>query len=96
MEDDERVREALLELERLRDREAERLRETRALLAALEALSTGADVDAGLLALLASINASLGCDGVLLFEARGDDLLLRLPASTRQAGSPSSSGCPGY
>ncbi|MEL6167491.1 MAG: PAS domain S-box protein [Pseudomonadota bacterium] len=85
MKDDERLREALLELETLRDREAQRLRETRALLAAVEALNTSTDVDEGLEALLASSRASLNCDGVVLFEASGDDLTLRLPASSEPA-----------
>ena len=81
MEDDERLREALLELETLRAREAGRLRETRALLEAVEALAGSADVETGLAALLDSIQRSLGCDGVALFEAVEEDLLaLRLPA----------------
>jgi PAS domain S-box-containing protein len=79
MDDDERLREALLELETLRAREAERLHETQALLSALEALASSPEVEAGLAALLSSITASLGCTGVALFEAAGDRLSLRLP-----------------
>ena len=81
MEDDERLREALIELETLRVREAERLRETQAVLSAIEALAGSADVETGLAALLNSIETSLGCDGVALFEASGDRVTLRMPLS---------------
>ena len=85
MRNDERLREALLELETLRGREAERLRESQALLGALEALTASENVDAGLVALLSSIEGSLGCDGVVLFESREDALVLRLPEPSRGA-----------
>lgn len=86
MEDDERLREALIELETLRAREAERLRETRALLSALQALTASPDVDTGLGALLASIQTSLGCDDVLLFESEASGLLQKLPKIDDDAG----------
>ncbi|WP_316015090.1 PAS domain S-box protein [Roseobacter sp. HKCCA0434] len=79
MENDERLREALIELETLRQREAERLSETQALLSAVEALAARPDVEEGLAALLASIRTSLDCGGVALFEADGTTLFLRLP-----------------
>ena len=81
MEDDERLREALMELETLRVRDAARLQETRALLTALEALTASASVDEGLDVLLRSIRDSLACDGVVLFETEGDVLRVSLPSS---------------
>ena len=70
MNDDEHLREALLELELLRGREAERLRETRALLAALEALTGSTNIDAGIASLLSNAKSALDCDRVVFFENR--------------------------
>ena len=93
MDEDEQLREALLELEVLRGREAERLRETRALLTALEVLTASEDVDDGIAALLSSIQQSLGCDAVALFESEGETLVLRHPAATE--GQPTKWVAPG-
>ena len=71
MNDDERLREALLELELLRGREAERLRETSALLSALEALTASSDIEDGLVSLIANTKEALDCDRVIFFESRG-------------------------
>ena len=71
MNEDEQLREALLELEMLRGREAERLRETSALLSALEALNSSNDIDAGIHALLGSIKTGLQCELVVLFSEEG-------------------------
>lgn len=86
MDDDERLREALLELKLLRGREAERLRETGALLSALEALTATREASAGIEALLASIRASLGCGLVALFEGGGPAMTLAFPADPELAG----------
>ena len=67
MNEDEQLREALLELEMLRGREADRLRETSALLSALEALNSSSEIDAGIDSLLSSIKSSMKCELVFLF-----------------------------
>lgn len=79
MNNDERLREALLELEVLRRREAERSRESNAILSALEAMSATDDAAAGITALLASIQDALGCALVALFDRVDDTLQLRFP-----------------
>lgn len=82
MNDDERLREALLELDVLRRREAERSRESGAILSALEAMETTSDASEGITALLASIEGALGCDLVALFAREIDGLHLRFPDRT--------------
>lgn len=79
MNNDERLREALLEIELLRLREAERSRESTAVLKALESLTTTTDAKAGIAALLTSIQTALDCAFVALFEVDGDSLVLRFP-----------------
>lgn len=79
MNDDERLREALLELDVLRRREAEKSRESGAILAALEAMATTPDASAGITALLTSIEGALGADLVALFAIEDDGLHLRYP-----------------
>lgn len=74
MNDDERLREALHELELIRGREEVRLHETRALLDALETLATSRDVDAGLTSLVHSIRNAMDCDCVVLFTRAGAGL----------------------
>ncbi|MEL6571359.1 MAG: PAS domain-containing protein [Pseudomonadota bacterium] len=81
MNDDERLREALLEIELLRRREAERSRESTAVLTALETLTATKDAKAGISALLKSIQTALDCAFVALFEVEGDFLVLRFPES---------------
>ncbi len=75
MNDDERLREALLELELLRGREAERLRETSALLSALEALTASSEIEDGLVSLIANTKEALDCDRVVFFESNGTHLV---------------------
>ena len=79
MNNDERLREALLELDVLRRREAERSRESTAILSALEAMTATNDASAGITALLASIEGALGCGLVALFAIEADGLHLRYP-----------------
>ena len=79
MTGDERLREALLELEVLRRREAERSRESGAILSALEAMATTSDASAGIKALLTSIEGTLDCDLVALFASHDDGLHMRFP-----------------
>ena len=68
MDDDERLREALLELELLRERESKRLVETQTLLAALEAMTTSEQIDDGINSILQSLSDALDCQNVLLLE----------------------------
>lgn len=72
MADDEQLREALLELELLRRREAETLAETRGLVACLEAYSRAPSAQDALLALMREIAAVLGADKVVLLQDTGD------------------------
>lgn len=79
MNNDERLREALLELDVLRRREAERSRESSAILSALEAMAATKDASEGIIALLASIKGAFGCEMVALFSNKEDSLHLRFP-----------------
>lgn len=81
MNNDERLREALLEIEVLRRREADRARESRAILSALEAMTQNRDASDGIEALLDSIRSSLECGLVALFDVEGENLLMRFPDS---------------
>ncbi|MEO1457770.1 MAG: PAS domain-containing protein [Pseudomonadota bacterium] len=67
-EKDEALREALLELKLLREREAAALRESNALLDGLSVMTAAERPDEALPRLLASIRASLGCDAVALLS----------------------------
>ncbi len=75
MNEDERLREALLELGLLRAKEAERLRETSTLLSALEALTAATSIEHGLDDLRALIRDALECDLVVLFDVQGESLI---------------------
>ncbi len=79
MNDDERLREALLEIEVLRRREAERARESRAILSALEVMTTTRDASEGISALLGSIQSALECGLVALFDVEGEHLVMKFP-----------------
>lgn len=59
MADDERLREALFELEFLREREAQMLRQTLSLAACLEAYSTAPDPQAAMAALMAALRDAM-------------------------------------
>ena len=72
MAEDERLREALLELQFLRDREARRLEETRTLLECLEAYSTAATAGDALASVFLSLRQKIGAD-VSLLIAQGAD-----------------------
>lgn len=65
-EKDEALREALLELKLLREREAAALRESRALLEGLSCMNAAASPDEALPQLLQTIRSSLSCDAVAL------------------------------
>ncbi len=68
MADDERLREALLELQVLRDREVAAHAETSALLAALEAHASAPDPGAAIDALIAAMGQGAGATRVLVVE----------------------------
>ena len=87
MNEDERLREALLELDALRKREAERSRESDAILSALEAMTSTKGAADGIEALLTSIQGSISCDLVALFECQDDTLIFRNPSSSVSAGA---------
>ena len=72
MAEDERLREALLELQLLRDREAKSLRETRNLLECLEAYSSATMPGEALSSIFVSLRNTIGADLSLLGEVSGD------------------------
>ena len=72
MADDERLREALLELQFLRDREAKRLRETQALLESLEAYSAASDAHQALASVYRSLHNCIGSDHTFLVKRLGE------------------------
>lgn len=74
MVENESLREALLELDALRRREAEALRESNALLAGINRMTAAAGPDDALEALLCSVSESLECDGAFVLRAEGNDL----------------------
>ncbi|MEO1702312.1 MAG: PAS domain-containing protein [Pseudomonadota bacterium] len=82
MADDERLRETLLELQILRDREASMLAETRRLAACLEAFSTSENPNAALNALFATIVQTTEATHILLLEKATDGSTL-IVASNR-------------
>ncbi|MEO1722824.1 MAG: PAS domain-containing protein [Pseudomonadota bacterium] len=65
---DEALREALLELKLLREREAAALRESNALLAGLSGMNAAESPDDALPQLFATIRSTLGCDAVVLLS----------------------------
>ncbi len=79
MTDDEPLREALLEIELLRQRETDRARASTAILSALEAMTSQKGASEGVTALLASIRGTLGCGLVALFDADKAGLTMRFP-----------------
>ncbi|MEM9765092.1 MAG: hypothetical protein AAF968_21760, partial [Pseudomonadota bacterium] len=80
MAQDERLREALLELQALREREARTLGETRALLRCLEAYSAAPGPAEALASIFVSLSGTVGADLSLLVEA-GADGAIRVAAS---------------
>ncbi|WP_146348421.1 PAS domain-containing protein [Phaeobacter marinintestinus] len=68
MADDERLREALVEIEQLREREAQSHRETRALLSGLECIHSDRTRADSIRALLKVITQALNCDHVMVFH----------------------------
>ncbi len=71
MAEDERLREALLELQVLRDREAETLAETQLLLECVEAYSTASSAKAALQTIFALLTAKIGASYTLLANGSG-------------------------
>ena len=72
MAEDERLREALLELQHLREREAKSLRETRNLLECLEAYSSATTPGEALNSIFVSLRNTIGADVSLLGEIKPD------------------------
>ncbi|MEM6385664.1 MAG: PAS domain-containing protein [Pseudomonadota bacterium] len=72
MADDERLREALLELQLLRKREAQSLDETRTLLECLEAYSSATTPGEALSSIFISLRNTIGADVSLLGKIEGD------------------------
>jgi len=68
MAEDERLREALLELQMLRDREAQVLEETKTLLDCLEAYSTAQSPNAALASIFMSLRQKIGSVASLILE----------------------------
>ncbi len=68
MADDERLREALLELQLLREREARNHKETHALLSGLECIRSDQSRAKSIHALLSVISQSVGCDLTLILR----------------------------
>ena len=79
-DNEERLREALLELNTLREREARALRDTNVLLNGLAAITRADSPEAGLRAFLDVMKTEFSCDMVLL--ARQDDDALRVAHAT--------------
>ncbi|MEN0000655.1 MAG: PAS domain-containing protein [Pseudomonadota bacterium] len=75
MADDERLRETLLELQMLRDREASLLQETRNLAECLEAYSQAGDPSSALVSIFVSLQQKMGAQLSLLVERGADDRL---------------------
>ncbi|MEM9063445.1 MAG: PAS domain-containing protein [Pseudomonadota bacterium] len=78
MDTEERLREALLDLNRARERERSALRQSNALLDALEVVTTADDPDAAIAHLLNSVKSSLSADAVVLLSASSDAQNARL------------------
>ena len=72
MAQDERLREALLELQVLRERQAQSLSETQALLSSLEAYTDAANASDALASIFQSLREQLGSERTLLVGAVGD------------------------
>ena len=72
MSEDERLREALLELQLLRERETRTLQETQALLQCIEAFSAAPSPDAALRSVFTSLHTKIGADRTALLKAGAD------------------------
>ncbi|MEM8553763.1 MAG: PAS domain S-box protein [Pseudomonadota bacterium] len=72
MPNDERLREALLELKSLRDREARSLEETRSLLSCVEAYSAAPNPNEALLSIFRSLHGQLGSTPTLIAKRLED------------------------
>lgn len=83
MAEDERLREALLELQILRDREADTLTETQSLLECVEAYSTASDAQAALQTIFALLGAKIDAEATLL--AKGEDIYATIVADSQNA-----------
>lgn len=79
MDDDERLREALIELEALRASEADQLRQTNALVTSMEALAKAESAIEGIEALIQSITEELSCEFVAVFRVVENGLALEFP-----------------
>lgn len=84
MAEDERLREALLELQLLREREAKSLRETRNLLECLEAYSRATTPGEALSSIFVSLRNTIGADLSLLGEVSGDRTFTVSASDNRQ------------
>lgn len=77
MAEDERLREALLELQFLREREARILEDTRTLLDCLEAYSTASSPGDALASIFVSLHQKIGASlSVLVTQGEGDELVV--------------------
>ena len=74
MADDEALREALIELDALRKREANALRESNALVRCLSAVTTASDPEAALSSLLEAIKSALACDLVAIIGEKNHNV----------------------
>lgn len=72
MADDERLREALLELKVLRDREARRLEDTQALLSCFQAYAEAPDPEAALASIFGSLRQTIQAVATLVVERAAD------------------------
>jgi len=77
MSDDEALREALLEINHLRAREAAALREANALLRGIQRMNTAPHPGAALVELLRSVAATMECDCVAIVRDSDGDALFR-------------------
>lgn len=84
MAEDERLREALLELQLLRQREAQSLDETRKLLECLEAYSSATTPADALTSIFVSLRKTLGADLSILAELADDGSCLITASDTAQ------------
>ena len=72
MANDEALREALIELDALRQREASALRESKALVQCLSAVATAPDPEMALSQLLSAIKSAIGCDLIAIIKETAD------------------------
>ncbi|MEJ6391912.1 PAS domain S-box protein [Gymnodinialimonas sp. 2305UL16-5] len=84
MADDELLREALLELQLLRDREARSLAETQTLLECLEAYTTAPNPGAALASIFMSLRQKIGADLSLVLRSEADGRLIVLASDAAE------------